>query len=165
MYSSLKTYLSANPTILQATAFLRLVFVFSFGLQLLIALSLSIILFMLVPGRNQNPLLAQIMLVLSFLQLPFALLISHLVTKARTRQAYLSASIMSGVLLSTPAWFASMAFLSTPELVYVLIFLVILIAYYVLGLVLCGRWGKQASLDLETPNRLKTPATQPPANS
>jgi hypothetical protein len=72
-----------------------------------------------------------------------ALFISHQVSKAGNRQAYLSAAIMSGVLLSTPAWFAAMAFLSTSQSLYLFIFLLILMNYYALGFILCGRWGKQ----------------------
>jgi hypothetical protein len=141
--NSLKTYLQGQPTLTQATGFLRLVFALSFGLQLLFALALTLILFVFSKERNDSSLLSQIMIVLAFLQLPLALFISHQVSKAGNRQAYLSAAIMSGVLLSTPAWFAAMAFLSTSQSLYLFIFLLILMNYYALGFILCGRWGKQ----------------------
>ncbi len=142
MLESLKIFLQGQPTLTQATGFLRLVFALSFSLQLFFALAVTLILLALTHERNNSPLLAQIMIVLAFLQLPLALFISHLVTKAGNRQAYLSAAIMSGVLLSTPAWFAAMAFLSTTQTLYLFIFLIILMNYYALGFLLCGRWGK-----------------------
>jgi hypothetical protein len=139
---SLQTYLKGNPTSLQATGVLRLAFALSFALQVFFALLLSVILLFVSSERRDNPLLSQIMIVLSFLQLPLALFISHKVSMVGNRQAYLSAAIMSGVLLSTPAWFAAMSFLSTTQTLYLLVFLLILMNYYALGFILCGRWGK-----------------------
>jgi hypothetical protein len=144
MRALLQTYLKGQPTQVQVTSVLRLAFASSFALQIFCALMLAIILSLLTSERRDNPLLAQIMIVLAFLQLPLALFISHKVSLAGNRQGYLSAAIMCGVLLSTPAWFAAMAFLSTTQNLYLFIFLLILMNFYALGFILCGRWGRNA---------------------
>jgi hypothetical protein len=138
----LRAFLQGQPSITQASSFLRLVFALSFGLQLLFATILAAIFYMITTKRSDNPLLAQIMIFLSLAQLPLALFLSQLSAKTGHRQGFLSAAIMSGVLLSTPAWFAAMAFLSTTQTLYIFIFLLILMNYYALGFILCGRWGK-----------------------
>ena len=144
MLRQLRTFLQGQPTVTQASSFLRLVFVLSFGIQLLFAMILAAILYTLSTKRADNPLLAQIMILLSFAQLPLALFLSQRSAKSGHRQGLLAAAIMSGVLLSIPAWFAAMAFLSTTQTIYIFIFLVILMSYYALGFILCGQWGKLA---------------------
>jgi hypothetical protein len=66
------------------------------------------------------------------------------VSKAGGKQAALSASIMSGVLLSTPAWFLALTFLVSSTFLYIGILFFILMLYYAVGFMLCGRWAKVA---------------------
>ena len=101
--------------------------------------------------QSSGTLLAQIFVVLSLVQLPLALLLSFGVSRAGGKQAALSASIMSGVLLSTPAWFVAMTFLVSRTFFYLALLLVILMLYYALGVLLCRRWAKVALLPPREP--------------
>jgi hypothetical protein len=94
--------------------------------------------------RSSGTLLAQIFIVLSLLQFPLALALSFRVSKAGGKQAALSASIMTGVLFSTPAWFTALVFLVSSPFFYLAILVALLMLYYAIGFMLCSRWAKVA---------------------
>jgi hypothetical protein len=144
---ALQTFLiNPQPTELQAANVLRMVYAMTFMGQIAVAGVLAGVMVAFAGRQSSGTLLAQIFVVLSLVQLPLALLLSFGVSRAGGKQAALSASIMSGVLLSTPAWFTAMTFLVSGHFFYLALLFVILTTYYVLGIMLCGRWAKVALL-------------------
>jgi hypothetical protein len=137
---------SPQPTELQAANVLRMVYALTFMAQLAVAAILAGIMAATLGRQSSGNLLAQIFVMLSLVGLPLALLLSFGVSRAGGKQAALSASIMSGVLFSTPAWFAAMTFLVSSTFFYLAVLLAILMFYYALGVILCGRWAKVALL-------------------
>jgi hypothetical protein len=123
-----------------------MVYVLTFTAQLAVAATLAGIMAATLGRQSSGNLLAQILVVLSLVQLPLALLLSFGVSRAGGKQAALSASIMSGVVLSTPAWFAALTFLVSSTVFYFALLVAILMLYYALGVLLCGRWAKVALL-------------------
>ncbi|MGL4611548.1 MAG: hypothetical protein ACRCYY_18035 [Trueperaceae bacterium] len=128
----------------QAANVLRTVYALTFVAQSFVAALLTTLMLVVAGRQDSGVLLPQILCVLAVAQLPLALLFSFGVSRTGGRQAALSASIMSGVLLSTPAWFAAMTFLVSRTFFYLAVLLAILMVYYVLGMLLCGRWAKVA---------------------
>lgn len=124
----------------------------TFLAQLAIAALLTGIMAATLGRQSSGNFLAQIFIVLSLVGLPLALLLSFGVSRTGGKQAALSASIMSGVLFSTPAWFAAMTFLVSRGFFYLAVLIAILMLYYALGVLLCGRWAKVALLPPSNPN-------------
>jgi hypothetical protein len=118
----------------------------TFTAQLAVAAILTSIMAATLGRQSSGNLLAQIFVVVSLVQLPLALLLSFRVSRAGGKQAAVSASIMSGVLLSTPAWFAALTFLVSRGFFYFALLVAILMLYYALGVLLCGRWANVALL-------------------
>jgi hypothetical protein len=135
-----------QPTERQGANVLRMVYAMVFVAQFGIAALLTGIMAATLGRQSSGTLLPQILVVLSLVQLPLALLLSFGVSQAGGKQAALSATIMSAVLFSTPAWFAALTFLVSSTFFYLAMLLVILMLYYALGVVLCGRWAKVALL-------------------
>jgi hypothetical protein len=145
-----------NPQLseLEAANFLRLVYGITFMAQVAVAALLAGVLAGVAgrqfPGtqssgtQSSGALLAQIFIVLSLLQFPLALTLSFRVGKAGGKQAALSASIMAGVLFSTPAWFTALVFLVSSPFFYLAILVALLMLYYAIGFMLCSRWAKVA---------------------
>ncbi len=123
---------------------MRMVYVLTFMAQIAVAVLLAGVMTAVAGRQSSGTLLAQILVVLSLVQLPVTLFLSIRASKAGGKQAALSASIMAGVLLSTPAWFAAMTLLVSSTLLYLAILLFILMLYYAVGFMLCGRWAKVA---------------------
>lgn len=128
-----------------------MIYVLVFMAQLAIATLLAGIMAATLGRQSSGNFLAQIFVVLSLVGLPLALLLSFGVSRAGGKQAALSASIMSGVLFSTPAWFAAMTFLVSSTFFYLAVLIAILMLYYALGVLLCGRWAKVALLPPSKP--------------
>jgi hypothetical protein len=135
-----------QPTELQAAQVLRMIYMLVFMAQFAVAAVLAGVMAATVGRQSSGIFLAQIFVVLALVQLPLGLLLSFGVSRAGGKQAALSASIMSGVLFSTPAWFAAMTFLVSSSFFYLALLSVLLMLYYALGLLLCGRWAKVALL-------------------
>jgi hypothetical protein len=153
---------TSQPTELQAANVLRMVYAMTFMGQIAVAAVLAGVMVAVAERQASGPLLAQIFVVLSVVQLPLALLLSFGVSRSGGKQAALSASIMSGVLLSTPAWFTAMTFLVSSPFLYLALLLILLMVYYALGVILCGRWAKVALLAPSTKDtpRADTPRAQ-----
>lgn len=128
----------------EAANVLRMVYVLIFMAQIAVAAILAGVMAALVGRQSSSTLLAQILVAMALVQLPLTLLLSIGVSKAGGKQAALSASIMSGVLLSTPAWFLALTFLVSSTFLYIGILFFILMLYYAVGFMLCGRWAKVA---------------------
>jgi hypothetical protein len=145
MLRALQTFLkNPQPSEYEAANVLRVVFMLTFMAQLAVAALLAGVMVAALGRQTGGTLLAQILVVMSLVQLPLALLLGMGVSKAGGKHAALSASIMSGVLLATPAWFAALTFLVSSPFLYLGFLLGILMLYYALGLLLCGRWAKVA---------------------
>jgi hypothetical protein len=140
----------------EAATILRMVFVLTFMAQIAVAAVLVGVMMAITGRQSSGTLLAQILVVMSLVQLPLALLLSIGVSKAGGKQAALSASIMSGVLLSTPAWFLALTFLVSSTFLYIGILFAILMLYYAVGFMLCGRWAKVALQEQKSEARRKT---------
>ncbi len=145
MLGALQRFLkNPQPSEYEASSVMRAIYVLSFMVQIAIAALVAGVMVAIAGRQASGTLLAQILVVMSLAQLPLALLLSIRVSKAGGKQAALSASIMAGVLLSTPAWFLAMTFLVSSTFLYLGILFAILMLYYAVGLMLCGRWAKVA---------------------
>ena len=152
MLHALRAFLkNPQPTELQAANVLRMIYVMVFMAQLAVAALLAGIMAIVLGRQSSGTFLAQIFILLSLVQLPLALLLSFGVSRTGGKQGALSASIMSGVLFSTPAWFAAMTFLVSSGFFYLAVLMAILMLYYALGVLLCGRWAKVALLPPSKP--------------
>ena len=146
MLASLRQYLKRSElSHVEALTVLRMVFLFMFMAQLLVAVGLALMLALLFErSGSSTPLVAQILILLCFFQLPFAIGIPQLAARAKGRQAALTATIMAAVFLSIPAYFSSFAVLIGSPSRYLMILLAILMAYYALGLFMVTGFAKAA---------------------
>jgi hypothetical protein len=149
-----------QPSEGEAANVLRMVYVLIFMVQIAVAAVLAGVMVAVAGRQSSGTLLAQILVVMALLQLPFTLLLSIGVSKAGGKQAALSASIMSGVLLSTPAWFLALTFLVSSTFLYIGLLFFILMLYYAVGIMLCGRWAKVALQEQKSGVRGKAEITQ-----
>ena len=148
----------------EALGVLRMVFLLMFMAQLLVAALLALTLGLLFgAGKSSSPLLAQILVFLSFLQLPLAIVLPQLSANVRGKQAALSASIMAAVFLSVPAYFASFALVTGAPIAYLVILLAILMGYYALGLMMVNGFARLALEEKEAQGTqaLQTPEQEP----
>jgi hypothetical protein len=140
-------YFLKNPqaSAAEALGILRFIFLAMFMAQLLVAALLALALgLMFGASKNSSPLLSQILILLSLLQLPLALAIPQLAARAGGKQAALAATIMAAVFLSVPAYFASFALLTGTSLPYLMILLALLMTFYALGLLMVSGFAKLA---------------------
>lgn len=114
------------------------------GQLLLAGLSGGLLLLVTSPQTSSTPIMAQVMVAMSLLQLPLALSLAYTSAKGGTKSSALSAVIVLGVLLSSPAWFALFAFLTGATARYLLIMMLLLMTYYLLGFIFSGLFIKQA---------------------
>jgi hypothetical protein len=133
-----------QPSEHEAASILRMIYGLAFMAQIAVAAVLAGTIVAIAGRQSSGTLLAQILVVMSVVQLPLALLLSFGVSKAGGKRAALSASIMAGVLLSTPAWFLAMTFLVSSTFLYMAVLFLILTLYYLVGFLLCGNWAKVA---------------------
>ncbi len=141
----LRSYLhSPELTLAQASSFLRLVFVVLFMGQLIVAMLTGFLLRLAVPGGAQagDPLLGWVLVFISLPHLPLVLFLSTRGVRALDRGASLSATLLSAVLLSTPAWFLSLALITSQPRLPLLLLLVILLMQYAVGMFLTGRFAR-----------------------
>ena len=146
MLARLRQYLK-NPDLnhVEALSLLRMVFLLMFAMQLLVAALLALVLAVVFERSGvTTPLVAQILIFLAFFQLPFAVYLPQLAVRVGGRQAALSATIMSAVLLSVPAYFTSFAALIGSPMSYLVILFAILMGYYALGLFMVSGFAQIA---------------------
>src|SRR5690625_823161 len=112
--------------------------------QLVIAMLTGIVLLLATsaPVRPGNPLLGWVLLAVCLPQLPVVLYISTRGLKAFDRGSALSSTLLAAVMLSTPAWFLSLALISRqPDLILYLLLAVLLVQYGI-GMFLTARLGR-----------------------
>lgn len=145
MLRALQSFLkNPQPGEGEAANILRMIFVLTFMAQVAVAALLAGVLAAVAGRQTSGTLLAQILVIMALVQLPATLLVSLGASKAGGKQAALSASILTGVLLSTPAWFLAMTFLVSSNFFYIGFLFALLMLYYAVGFLLCGRWAKVA---------------------
>jgi hypothetical protein len=142
---SVRSFLAApRPTRAQATVALRLLFVAMFLGQTLVALLLFAVLAAVAGVQSGGlPLLGWVLVGLGLLQLPFAFTVSMLAVRAGGKRAALYGTLLSAVLLATPAWYAAFALL-IGQATAAMILLALLSIAYALGFVLTGRFARLA---------------------
>lgn len=141
----LRTYLhEPQLKLAQATSFLRLVFVVTFMGQLVVAMATGLILRLAVPDVPEpaNDVLGWVLVLISLPHLPLVLFLSTRGTRALNRGASLSSTLLAGVLLSTPAWFLSLALITRQAQLHLFLLLAILVFQYALGMLLVSRFAR-----------------------
>jgi len=118
-----------------------MVFVLAFGGQLGVTFLAYLALLLFVPPASSSPLTAWVLVAVSGLMLPTALLLSALFVRAGGKEGAMAATIALGVLLAAPAWFALFAWLVGSSARFLLLLLGLLALYYALGLLLAGRYA------------------------
>lgn len=153
MLSDLRRFLaSARPSRAEALPSLRLVYLAAFGLQAVLAALLTVVL-LLAAGRpaRPNPALAQVLLLLTFLQLPLGAGLSLGAARPGGKGAALAATILAGVLFGTTAWYAAFALLLGAPLDALALLTALVAAGYGLGFGLVVRFAGVALLPPPAP--------------
>jgi hypothetical protein len=113
--------------------------------QLVIAMATGLVLRLLAPGAGSpDSLLAWMLVILSLPHLPLALAVSVRGIQGGNRGSALSATLLTAVLLSTPAWFLSLAIITGQQGLPVLLLMVILVSQYAIGMIMTGRFARLA---------------------
>lgn len=113
--------------------------------QLVIAMATGLVLRLLAPGAGSpDSLLAWMLVILSLPHLPLALALSVRGIQGGNRGSALSATLLTAVLLSTPAWFLSLAIITGQQGLPVLLLMMILVSQYAIGMVMTGRFARLA---------------------
>lgn len=143
----LRLYLQGKQlTLAQAAAFLRLVFVLVFMAQLVVAMLSGLALRLAVSetAATPNAVLGWVLVLISLPNLPIVLFLSVRGTRRHDRHASLSATLLAAVLLSTPAWFLSLALITSQSTLHLVLLLGILLLQYGIGMFLVLRFARLA---------------------
>ena len=79
---------------------------------------------------------------MSLIMLPVAYILSKLLAKQGGKKAAISVTISTAIMLSNPAWFAGLGFLSSRSGFYLIVQVLLLLAYYAIGILACGYFAK-----------------------
>jgi hypothetical protein len=131
-----------RPSYGQALSTLRLVFVAMFAAQVAVALVIAGLVRLFLTGGSASALVSQVLVVIALPYLPLTLLLTQRSTQQGGKQAAVSATLLSAVLLATPAWLFALALIMGSSLNYLLILLAIIALHYALGFLLCGRFAQ-----------------------
>lgn len=143
----LRLYLHGKQlNVAQANMFLRLVFVVVFMGQLVLAMLTGLLLRLAAGGTAAAPnsVLGWVLVLISLLNLPLVLFLSSRGVRAGDRQAALTGTLLAAVLLSTPAWFLSLALITRQELLHLVLLLGLLLLQYGIGMFLALRFARLA---------------------
>ena len=147
MLRALQTFLKSDaPTQRQAAAALRTLFVLAFAGQTGLALAAWGVLLMVFTPEPTGPLTAQVLVAMAGLELPLALVLGTLSARSGAQAGALSATLLQGILLAAPVWFAFFAWLIGSPALYLVLLLGVTALYYALGLLLVGRYAAQATV-------------------
>lgn len=146
MLHALRAFLThPAPTKAQAAGALRTLFLLAFGGQTVLALlAWGVLALVFRPEPAGTALTAQVLLVLGALLLPVTLLLSHFSKGTGERSGALSATLLEGIVLASPVWFALFVWLIGSPLLYLALLLGLAALYYGLGLLLTGRHAQHA---------------------
>ncbi len=136
MLAPLRSFMRAKrPSLAEARASLKLVFLLAFGMQLAFAAVVALAMRLVVgPQAGAAALLSQSLVVVALLGLPIAHVVARKLAQPGGKAGALSGAIALGVLLSTPAWFWALVWLTGGAFPYQLVFAALLAAYFALGL-------------------------------
>lgn len=111
--------------------------------QLVVALAAGLGLKLLAPEvQSGNSLLGWMLVILSVPHLPLALVLSVRGVQGGNRGSALSATLLTAVLLSTPAWFLSLAIITGQQGLPLILLGLILALQYAFGLFLISRFAR-----------------------
>ena len=135
---------SPQLTLAQASSFLRLVFLLAFMGQLVVAMATGLVLRLAVPDvpPPASGILGWVLVLISLPHLPLVLYLSTRGAQALNRGASLSGTLLAAVLLSTPAWFLSLAMITRQAQIHLMLLLAILVFQYALGMILTTRFAR-----------------------
>ncbi len=152
MLEKLRRFLkNPKPSREEALGVLRAAFLGMFLAQVAVAAALGGVLSAFAPeAKRPTPLLLPTLISLAVLLLPLALGMARFALGPGGKRSALYATILSGVLLSSPAWFAAFALTAGEPPTTLLILLAILTSYYAIGLLLTGGFANVA-LQAEKP--------------
>jgi len=146
------------PDAFEAAAVLRIVYLAVFGLQLLLALLVGIVVAWSMPGRGAaNDVLAAVLVAMAVFHLPLGWLLGRAAIRAGGRQAALSGIISAAVLFSIPAWFGVLLLVSGQRPVALMGIAAVVSVGYSLGFLLTGHAAQVAASS--DPNGDPTPAS------
>jgi hypothetical protein len=145
---ALQTFLKHDaPSRAQAAGALRTLFMLAFAAQVALAgLAGGVLAAFFTPEPAASPLLAQTLIGMAGLELPLALGLAALSARSGQQAGALSATLLQGILLASPVWFALFAWLTGSAALYLALLLAITALYYGLGLLLAGRYAAQATV-------------------
>ncbi|HEX7005101.1 MAG TPA: hypothetical protein VF168_13025 [Trueperaceae bacterium] len=132
---------------------LRLTFVMMFMAQVAVAL-LVVALILLLGGTIAGgpTVLGPVLALLALAQCFLGVLLPDALSRTGSKGSVLSATLLSAVLLATPAWFLMLALLTGQAPLALLLLLAALLTGYALGFWLCGRLGRRAAAAGRKPN-------------
>ncbi len=138
---------SAAPNRAQAASALRTLFALAFAGQASLALlAWGILFFVFNPEAPNSLLTVQVLVGMTVLIFPVALLLSHHGSRSGERTGALSAALLEAILLASPLWFALFAWTIGSPASYLALLLGLSALYYGLGLLLVGRYAGQATM-------------------
>lgn len=146
VFRALQAFLKHDaPSRAQAARALRTLFMLAFvGQAGLAGLAWGVLAAFFTPQPAASPLLAQTLLGMAGLELPLALALGTLSARSGGQAGALSATLLQGILLATPVWFALFTWLVGSPARYPALLLALAALYYALGLLFVGRHAAQA---------------------
>lgn len=130
----------------RAASFLRLVFLFVFYAQLLIAACIAVALRLAVPVTGMpSAVLAAVLVAGALAQFPLAIASTLGLARVASRQQALSRALFMGVILSTTAWFGAFAVATGQDALATYALFALVLAGYALGFVMIGRLAARAA--------------------
>ena len=148
MFAALRTFLVSDaPTQRQAAGALRTLFVVAFVGQAGLALvAWGVLMIFFSPEPATLPLTAQVLLGVAASMLPLALALAAITARSGTQAGALTATLLQGILLAVPVWFALFCWLIGSPTRYTLALLGLAALYYGLGLLFASRYAAQATV-------------------
>lgn len=126
---------------------LRTLFVVAFAGQAGLALvAWGVLLIFLSPETAVSPLTAQVLVGMAASMLPLTLALTALTARSGTQAGALTATLLQGILLAVPVWFALFCWLIGSPARYTLALLGLAALYYGLGLLFASRYAAQATV-------------------
>ena len=155
MFASLRTFLQTpEPGKIQAAQALRLIFAGVFFAQLLIAALLSVVMALLTNAQQASDLTSLILLGFIALQFPAAMGLATLLSRASGKTAAMSAVIALAIVLSSSGWFTAFAFLIGSRTLFIILMLMLTMAYYAFGVLFAGSYATKALEPPDQPTRV-----------
>lgn len=129
-----------------AQRILNSIYLLAFGSHSMVALIFCGVLRFYAPHPTPiTSIMAGLLLIISVLQLPMALLVGYAGSYRQTRQGIIALTILLALLLGNSVWIAGFAWLVGAGLTWLLGFMAIVMVYYALGFLFIGAFARWAS--------------------